>query len=136
MNNNLTTNQITLIKERISYQFIVDHHTFTKSNLKMETYIHHSMEGTVFNMTQYFLTRKLTEDYTYRHPKNLFHLLLFFCFGWWTWFRYNVVKWTEHKITVQEAYGNISIPEQNPVIYVRQIENNVDVPIGNKFGCR
>jgi hypothetical protein len=81
----------------------------------------------IANFQCYFLSRELKEAYCYSHPKNLWHLLLFFIFGRWDWFRYKFIKFNRYTITLKEAYTNITIPEKEPFVIINKYKNGSEV---------
>jgi len=120
--------KLTFIRQELESQSAIDPHIL--SNLKADTYLNDMMFAQVITFRTWFVDRKLTRDFSYRYPKNYFHLMLFFMFFWWQWFKDSVIKWEVIEISVKEAYGNIAMPDKNPILFIDRIKNNQSVTPG------
>jgi len=123
---NINIDTVKLTMERLVSNFKIDDHVFSEKNREIHEVVKTFCEYSIASWTQWFLMRKLIKDYTFRHPKNLWHLLLYFCFGKWTWFSHKFIHWTVHIVSCKEAYGNIAMPKDNPVVYVQRFKNGSD----------
>jgi len=121
----LESERITLIKEQLGIQFAIDDR-FSNANIDIRHHFSEMTQAAVYSMTKWFYSRELKEDYYFKHPKDLWNLLKHFTIGKWNWGK-KYVEWTEYKISVKEAYNNISMPDKHPFMIVQKFKNGKDV---------
>lgn len=106
-------------------EIIIDDHVLIKDNADITVQMDHIARCIRVQTKRWFLSRKLVDDYVYSHPKNLWNLLLYFCFGRNSWLTGKFIVMTEHRIVCKEVYGNISLPEKSPFVTIDKLKNGV-----------
>ena len=122
INDRIEAEELVFNREEYGSEAVLDH--YFKRNTKMHEYEDHMRRATVQRFRTYMWTRRLADDYEFKHPKNAFHCFMYMLFFWWPWFVSSFVSFTVHRIELKELRLDLSAPEDQCIIVIRRFKND------------